>query len=91
MFEEHECKGCSTIFKILSILFILETIFLVSVSYVYLREYYSNAKHTFDETNNTYIFKSEFVALYTASAYSTVIFIIYILFMVLMLCGLYVC
>lgn len=91
MYEEHNCKGCSNVFKILTSLVLLELIFLVSVSYVYLKEYYSNVKPTYNETNRTYTIGSEFVALYLTTSYSTLIFVVYVIYFISMLCCMYMC
>ena len=91
MYEEHGCKGCSSLFKILTGLVLLNIVFIVSVSYVYLKEYYTNVKYTYDDDNKTYTVGSEFVALYTCASYSSFIFVLYLVYFIFVLCCMYIC
>ena len=91
MYDEYNCKGCSTLFKIFTSLVVLNIVFLISVSYVYLKEYYSTVKYTFNEINRTYTISSEFIALYTCASYSSLVFVAYVIFIGVMVCCMYVC
>lgn len=91
MYTEYNCKYGSTLFKIFTGLVILDIIFITSVAFVFLKDYFMNVNKTFDSENKTYTIKYEFIVLYICSSFSTSIFILYMLYVIIWLMINYVC
>ena len=91
MYEEYNCKHGSKLFKIFTGIVILDIIFITSVAFVFLKDYFMNVKKTFNNEDKTYTIKYEFIALYICSSFSTIIFVLYITYIIIWLIINYVC
>ena len=90
--EEYNCKYGSCIFKYATILFALEIIFITITSFVFIKDYYANVKKTFNTTvPMSYIVKNDFMILYKWASFSTIIFVLYIVFIICWLIINYIC
>ena len=83
--SEHNCRCGLTIFKILTALCLLDIVFVTATSFVYLKDYFGYVRRTYNNENRSYIIRKEFVLLYVCSSFSTAIFILYVLFILIWL------
>ena len=91
MYTEYTCKHGSKLFKIFTGLVVLDIIFITTVAFVFLKDYFVNVNKTFNDENKTYTIKHEFIVLYICSSFSTSIFILYILYIIIWLIINYAC
>lgn len=91
MYEEYNCKHGSKLFKIFTGIVILDIIFITSVAFVFLRDYFMNVEKTFNDETKSYTIKYEFIVLYICSSFSTIIFVLYILYIIIWLIINYAC
>ena len=79
-YSEHNSKCCPIMFKILSGLVVLDIIFTTVTAFVYLKDYFTKVKDTYDPITKTFSIKQEFVYLYLGSSFATGLFIVYLVF-----------
>lgn len=87
----HNCSCGATTFKVLSGIVILEVIFLVSTSFVFLKDYITNVRSTYSPSTSTFTIRKEYFYLYLSEAISTSIFLIYIIFLAVWLLKHFAC
>lgn len=80
-----EFKHGAKFFVAMTIITVIEAIFLVCTSYVFISEYYSQVKNTYDKTTHTYTITEPFMYLYYAAAVSTIIFPLWLVYFVIWL------
>ena len=85
MHSECNCKCGAVVFKIFSALVLLDIIFVTATAFVYLKDYFMHVKQTYNPETKTYEVRKEFIILYVCSSFSTSIFILYIIFVIVWL------
>ena len=85
--ENHEvkCDKAAKLFVTVTCITIIDMVFVIGCAFVYLKEYYTVVKDTYDSATNSYTIKQPFVLLYLWQSICALLILLWIVFFVIWL------